>query len=271
MILQRFHGDPRSRTEQTATASDDRRQARRRCLALGGLLLACAVLTGPALAAPDGAPGRHHGRTAGARITVHGAAVVRVVPDRAFLSLAVESRDADPARAQAANATAMAAVRAKLDAAGFGDDRVRTLGYQLDEEFDWRKGERHLLGFKAINTIEVRIDAPGRTGEILALAVQAGTTSARGLRFETSDRELLENDALRQATADARQRADAAAAGARLAVVRVLSIEEAGTDFVPRPALAMRAAAVAEAAPSVPITAGEIEIASRVTMTVLAS
>ncbi len=291
MIRWRFVRGPQPRAEWAAPASDAHAQTNCRLRrAVGRALLACVVLASPARGAPsapgdapghlhragsaEAAPGarpdRDHGLRHGAKITVHGSAVVRVAPDRAFLSLAVESRDADPAKAQAANAVAMAAVRAKLSAAGLGDDRVRTLGYQLDEEIDWHKGERRVLGFKASNTIEVRIDAPGRSGEILALAVEANATSALGIRFDTSDRAGLEKEALRQATADSRQRADAAAAGARLSVVRVLSIEEAGTEFVPRPALAMRAAAMAETAPPVPITAGELEIVSHVTMTVLA-
>ena len=61
-----------------------------------------------------------------------------------------------------------------------------------------------------------------------------------------------------------------AAAGAGLTVSRVLSVEEAGVQPIPRAAPMQRSAMLAESAPPVPISAGEIEISAQVEMMVLA-
>jgi len=70
------------------------------------------------------------------------------------------------------------------------------------------------------------------------------------------------------AVLDARAKADAAAAGAGRVVDRILRVEEAGVEVPPMPVRMMRQAAqatVADAAP--PISAGQLEIRARATVT----
>ena len=78
----------------------------------------------------------------------------------------------------------------------------------------------------------------------------------------------MEREALRLAVADARRRADAAAAGAGVRVERIVRIEERRAGPVePRPMMmAMRQEAAAGASQP-PITPGEIEIKSTVVLT----
>ena len=91
-------------------------------------------------------------------------------------------------------------------------DAIRTLGYDLEQEFDFTQGKRVPREFVARNSIEVRVDDIGRVGELLDVVVQGGATSVSGVRFDLQDREKAEREALRLAVADARSRADAAAA-----------------------------------------------------------
>ena len=200
-------------------------------------------------------------------VVASGQATVRLPPDLAYITIATETRAPRPAEAQQQNARTMTAVRQKLDAARVSKDSVRTVSYTLEEEFEYGPNRRTSKGFHAVNTIEVRVDDIGRVGEILDVAVGAGATSAGNIRFDLKDRAGAEHQALRLAVADARMRADAAAAGANTAVVSVIRIEEQGTVMpVPRPAVMMRAAA-AEAQPETPMTPGEIEIEARVQLT----
>ncbi len=121
-------------------------------------------------------------------------------------------------------------------------------------------------GYVARNTVDVRIDAVDRVGELLEIAVGTGATSVGGLRFDLKDRAKLEREALRLATADAKSKAEAAA-GAGLAIDRVVRIESQG---VSSPPIAMRTFALkAEAAQAndVPISVGQIEIRAQVTLT----
>lgn len=197
-------------------------------------------------------------------IVVSGEGIVRAAPDRAFVVIAAESRAKNPGDAQKQNAAAMTAVQDRLRQAGIPRDAVRTLGYDLQPEFDYVNGRQSLRGYIARNSIEVTVDNLDRVGAIVDMSVGAGATSVQSLRFDLKSRDVSEREALRLAVADARARAEAAAAGAGQRVDRIWRIEES-RGFVPRPPqpLVMREAA---SAVSTPIVAGEIEVRAQVTL-----
>lgn len=237
----------------------------RRWLASSAILLAA----GLALSAPTAA--RADDDAAKLRlIVVAGSATVRAAPDRAFVTLAVESRDKDPKVAQAQNAKTMTAVQDKLRGAGIAKDALRTLSYQLDLESDWVNGKRVPRGYVARNSIEVRLDDLTRTGEVIDLAIGAGANDVTGVRFDLKDRAEVEREALRQAVADARARADAAAAGAGVTIESVQRIEQQGGFAEPPRPVFMKEArmAAAESAPETPISAGEIEVHAQAQLSV---
>jgi uncharacterized protein YggE len=73
---------------------------------------------------------------------------------------------------------------------------------------------------------------------------------------------------LKRATADARQRAEAAAAGAGRTIDRVIRIEEpSNRPFPPPQPMMMARAGMAAEKVDVPIVAGEIEIRAQVIVT----
>ena len=198
-------------------------------------------------------------------VVTHGEALITAMPDRAFVTIAAESRSRISADAQRMNAEAMTAVMSKLTQAGIVKEAVRTIAYDLQPEFDYANGRQTLRGYVARNTIEVRVDAVDRLGAVLDAAGAGGATSISGVRFDVRAREMLERDALRQAVADARARAEAAAAGAGRTIDRVMKIEEdAGPPEVIRPMMRM---AAAEQAPQTPVSPAAVEIRSRVTLT----
>lgn len=201
-------------------------------------------------------------------IVVGGSATVRAAPDRAFVTLAVESRDPNPGAAQRRNAQAMDAVFAKLAGAGVAKDAIRTLSYELMEDFEFDHGKRLSRGFLARNSIEVRVDELGRVGEIIDLATAAGANSVTGVRFDVKEMAALEQEALRRATADARARAEAVAAGGGVRMGRLLRLEERGSFAPPPPTPYLaRAEMAADKAASTPIQPGEIEVRAEVTLT----
>lgn len=216
----------------------------------------------PAVASAQQGPGRDE-----PVVVTNGEAVVNAVPDRAWIAITAESRANNPRQAQQQNAATMAPVLDKLKAAGLAADAIRTVGYDLQQEFDFPNGRRVSRGFVARNTIEVRVDTIDRLGEFLEIAVGSGATSVGGLRFDLKDRAGVEREALRLAVADARARAEAAAAGAGQAIDRILRITEQGVSAPPMPVrdFALRAEAAQSAAPV--ISAGQMEIRAQVTLT----
>jgi hypothetical protein len=199
-------------------------------------------------------------------VVTSGEGVVQAVPDRAWVQITAESRAGNPRDAQERNADAMRPVHEKLRAAGIPADAIRTMTYDLQQEFDFVNGRRVSRGYVARNTIEVRVDAIDRVGELLELAVGSGATSVGGVRFDLKDRGKLEREALRLAVSDARARAEAAAAGAGMSIDRVVRVEEQRQSFQPpMPFMAAREASQAGDAP--PIAAGQLELRAQVTLT----
>ena len=201
-------------------------------------------------------------------IVTTGEGIVKTAADRAWVSIAAESRARSPRDAQRANADAMTAVLGRLKGAGVPADAIRTSGYDLQPEFDFANGKQTLRDYVARNSLEVRADDIAKVGEILDVAVGSGATSVTGVRFDLKDRITAEREALKRAVADARARAEAAASGAGVSIERVLRIEEQrGIVQEPRPMIMKREAAMVADAAQTPITPGELEIHALVTMT----
>lgn len=204
-------------------------------------------------------------------VVVTGEGTVQAVPDRAWITITAESRASNPREAQKRNTEAMNPVIDKLKAAGVPAEAIRTVGYDLQYEWDFVNNRRVGRGYVARNTIEVRVDTVDRVGEYLEIAVGSGATSLGGIRFDLKNRAKLEREALRLAVADARGKAEAAAAGAGRSIERILRVEEAPMygGPVPMPRIAMREAAQAGdlAAAVPPISAGQTEIRAQVTLT----
>lgn len=231
---------------------------------LGSVLLCGASV----LAAPDATVQPPMPMSNAPLVVTTGEAVVRVVPDRAFVMLAATGRAASPAAAQRQSAEAMAAVQKKLQAASVPAEAIRTVRYELQPQYDYADGRQMLRGYLATNMIEVRVEPIDRVGPLIDEVVTAGASEVSSIRFDVKEREGLERDALRRAVADARARAEAAAAGAGLGIEAVLRIEETGASSEPpRPVMMNMRADRATAVESTPVSPGEIEIRSRVTLT----
>jgi uncharacterized protein YggE len=201
-------------------------------------------------------------------VVVIGEGLVLAVPDRAWITIGAESRAPSPREAQRRTTELMSPVQQKLRAAGVPADAIRTVGYDVQYEWDFVNGKRVGRGYVARNTIEVRVDTVDRVGELLEIAVGSGATSLHGIRFDMKDQAKLEREALRLAVADARAKADAAAAGAGRTIDRIMRVDEQGGVSPPMPMPYMRQAAQAVAADAAPpIAAGQMEIRARVSVT----
>jgi uncharacterized protein YggE len=200
-------------------------------------------------------------------VVATGEGVVKRAPDRAWVTVTAESRAKTPQEAQKLNAAAMSSVLQKLKGAGISEDAIQTAAYDLQPEYDYNNGRQTLRGYVARNSLDVRVDALPKLGEIIDLAVGSGATMVSGVRFDLKDRKAVEREALRMAVADARGRAEALAAGADMKVAGIVRIEEQGAAVMPppRPVMAMRAEMAQQQ--TTPVAPGELEIRAAVTLT----
>jgi uncharacterized protein len=203
-------------------------------------------------------------------VTMSGEGVVQAVPDRAWITIGAESRANSARDAQRRNTEAMTPVLSKLKSSGIPAEAIRTVGYDVQYEWDFVNNRRVGRGYVARNTVEVRVDAVDRLGELLEASVGSGATTLGGIRFDLKDRNAHERDAVRLAVVNARAKAETVASAVGRTLDRVLRVDEQGIISPPVPMRMMREVAQAGVAADAgaPISSGQIEIRANVTLTV---
>jgi uncharacterized protein YggE len=202
-------------------------------------------------------------------IRVSGEATVIAKPDQARIDIAVvtESKNAQEAASQ--NATQLDAVLAELrKVLGAGAD-IKTVSYSLSPVYQYPRegGAPTLTGYTATNAIQVTTNDLTQVGKIIDTAAQSSANRIQSLQFTLKDQQAVYLQALREATAKARAKAETLASASSLKIVRVLSVEEGGHTM--RPVYAEGVQARAAAAPvQTPVEPGTIEVRAMVTLTV---
>ena len=195
-------------------------------------------------------------------ITVTGNGSVTTVPDRATFSFTVETR-ADTAQAAIAkNSSAASAVIAAVKGAGIPASDIQTSQIYLSPQTNQTGTE--IIGYAASNTITVD-STIAKAGAVVDAAVGAGANGVSGPMLSRSDQDAQYREALKDAVADAKAKADALASAGGLTLGSVETIVEGSQSSQPI------MYAKADAAASVPIEPGTQSIEATITVTYTAS
>src|SRR3954469_4132075 len=88
-------------------------------------------------------------------VVTTGEATLQRTPEVAFVTVSVESRASNPRDAQRQNSEAMTAVQSKLAAARMPKESIRTVLYDIRQEFDFVNGRQVPRGYVARNAVEI--------------------------------------------------------------------------------------------------------------------
>lgn len=183
----------------------------------------------------------------------------RVVPDRAMVSVAVESQGTSAAKAGADNAAKQTRVIDAVKAAGIAAAQIRTSGYNVFPEYarSDEKGPR-ISGYRAHNTVQVEVRAIDLVGKVIDAALAAGATNIGGVGLFASNTDAARREAVQQAVGKARAEAEAAAAAAGGSLGPLIELTTVPFD-TPRPLMRQMGDMVAmqAGAASTPIETGE--------------
>lgn len=221
-------------------------------------------LASPGLAAPKAHA--HHACHPGGKVStlsVSGQGEARVAPDMASIRLGVSTTAGSAAEAMAQTSQQQAAVIEALKAANIEAKDIQTSGLDLSPQLNYEDGKApQVTGYRASNTVSVRVRDLAGLGDVLDAIVAAGANEINGIAFTREDGADAEDDARRAAVADARHKAEVLAEAAGLTLGPVLSLREGGASPVPQPM--MMAADAAPRAKGVPIEAGELSMSAEV-------
>ncbi len=163
----------------------------------------------------------------------------RYIPDRATISIGVQTRALTAAKASAENAVKQRAVIDAIKAQGIAAEQISTVNYNLNAEqvYNPQAGDKapRITGYVAANTVRVEVKKVDQVGALIDAAIAKGANDVSSLEFHSSAPDSLRRvalaDAYKQAVADATVLAQAA--GGRLG--ELVELTTGGSDGGPQP------------------------------------
>jgi len=232
------------------------------------LIVAFVALPRPA-AAQQPAPAMQPPASFPPQVVTTGTGEVRLVPDRATVLVAVETRAATANAAAAENARIQTATLNALQELGVPRERLSTVGFDVQPDYRYDpqgQAAPKVIGYVVRNTVRAEVRQLDMLSRVLDAALANGANAISGIQFESSKAPEGQRQALANAVADARAQAEsmAKAAGGSLAQLVELNSSQGWVRPVER--MQMQAADVRAAnAPSTPINPGELIVTATVT------
>ncbi|MEK6918461.1 MAG: SIMPL domain-containing protein [Nanoarchaeota archaeon] len=169
-------------------------------------------------------------------VTSQGSSVIKVVPDVVTVYFSVQTRDKTADSSQKNNSEIVDKLTNKLILAGFSKDDLKTQGFSVYPEYDWSNGDNKIKGYLTSHDLKLEISA--ENSDDIGKAIDAATESGvlvSSINFELSKEleEKYKTEALQEATANARAKADAIAKGLDKEVARVVSVSTSDFNYYP--------------------------------------
>ena len=205
-------------------------------------------------------PGSAHGSSDPSvrSVTVEGTATAKVVPDTALFTFGLETKAATARAALADNGGRMRRVIAALLRTGVAKGDIQTQDVSV---YPRQNDNGDIVGYSANGSVAATVRRLAKAGAVVDAAVGAGATETSGPSFSRSGTELTQQ-ALREAFANAKAKAQALAGEAGASLGEVRRIEESSQAPEPVP---LYRAAVLDA--STPIEPGTQQARATVTVT----
>jgi len=190
-------------------------------VALMGTLVACGQGEQPAQANSYSMPGAD-------TIVVTGTGTVTTAPDEATLQIGVETDGKTAAEALDTNSKETQKVLDRLKAEGISQDKIETTGVTVypNRYYDSSTGQERTTGYRAQNTVNIRLTDFAQIGQVFAAASAAGADTVSGPMWQLKENSSAVTKALSKALANADLKAEAIAADRGFRLGDVVSISE---------------------------------------------
>lgn len=170
-------------------------------------------------------------------IVTQGMSEFDVAPDIAKVRFRIWTNDSLAQGAQEKNRMISDAVRSALLASGVQASDIETTDYRVERWQDWDYKTQMSVdrGYQVNNAFVITTRNMDAIGKILDAGIGAGANNVESISFELSeikDRET-KTEALRMATQNAREKAEALAEGAGVQLGKLLSVTENNYGYIP--------------------------------------
>lgn len=202
------------------------------------------------------------------QVVVTGTGEARVAPDRATITLGVQSRAATASAAASDNARRLRAILDTLRAVGLASEQLATVNYNVSPEMQYSPTGNQppkVTGYVVTNSVRAEVRRLDQVAVVIDAALTKGANEVSSLQLFSSKADSTRRAALAAAVTDARAQAEvlARAAGGSLGPLLELSAAEEPIRPIPQPLMRTTAAM---APVRTPIEAGEQTITATVTV-----
>jgi uncharacterized protein YggE len=166
---------------------------------------------------------------------------VEVTPDRARVTLGVDTEAKTAQEAAQANAALQTRIIEAVRKAGIPAASIRTSGYNVAPRQEYIPSTRtwRVDGYQVTNLVVIVVEPVGKAGEVIDAALSAGANRVAGLTFEVKDATAAREEAMTKAVERARREADIVAKAAGGTVAGLLELSVNSFDNSPRPMMEM--------------------------------
>lgn len=206
-------------------------------------------------------------------LAVNGEGQAKAAPDLALLSFAVETTAPTAGAAVADNARKSAALAEAIKKKLGPKDKVFTTQFSLSPRYEQQErgvasqSAPRIVGYVASNAVRVELRGVGDVGALIDAATAAGANRVDSLEFTLEARAAAQGEALKQAGADARRQAEAAAAALGVTLGKVLTASTGSAPIIMPKQFPRMAMAAMEADVGTPVEAGDVTVSATLQVT----
>lgn len=205
-------------------------------------------------------------------ITVTGRGEVSVEPDMATVVIGVQAESEAAADALDQASAATAAILATLDVEGVLAEDIQSGAIRLNPRYNrsMLSSGNQIIGYQAVNSVEVRVKNLDQLGGLLAAVVGDGANRLDRVSFGLQDPSKVQDEARRLAVAEAQRLAMLYAEAAGVSVGELLVISEGGVGgrlvMEMTPVVVMEERVGSSPQFDVPVAPGKIDLNASINM-----
>lgn len=162
-------------------------------------------------------------------IDVEGSSTIKAMPDIVSVYFTIQTTGKNASEAKEKNDKITDEVLTGLIKLGFERKEIETENFNIYEDYSWEYGRNVFKGYKAVNSMKVSFSAEKteRLGSVIDVIANSGATMSY-INFELSSEKLnaYKSEALKNATIDAKTKAEGIASGLGKKNVKLVSISE---------------------------------------------
>jgi uncharacterized protein len=212
-------------------------------------------------------------------LVVSGFGEVSAVPDIATITFTIKKEANNVADAQSAVSEVKQKVLEVLKNNEIDEKDIKTNSAAFNPKYEFQQGEMIcnsfgcrpqpgksiIVGYEAYENLTVKIRNIDSSGKVIEELGAVGVSDLYGPNFDIDEKDILKEEARREAIKDAREKAEVLAKDLGVRLGKVVSYNESG-DYMPQPMMYAKDAMVSAPSANMELSKGENTISSNVSI-----